>query len=205
MAVEEIIKKTAKQRLIIAATNLLVKHGAQATTTRQIAEDADVNEVTLFRNFKSKENLLDEVICNVEKNALALLDTILDLEQNVDVKTFLRLIGQKLNKFSRDKRDLWMLQYTVGLRDRSVAKTLSSIPQKVLAYLSEYFQEQMNKGTIRSLDPRSTALIFMSYISYSHLAEQLLNSGFIIDRESSFENFLDVITRGILAPDGSKY
>jgi AcrR family transcriptional regulator len=205
VTVEEEMKASAKERLLIAATNLLVKHGSQATTTRQIAEEADVNEVTLFRNFKTKENLLNEVICNLESNTLEFLDSILDLDQNVDVKTFLHLVGQKLTKFSREKSESWMIQYTEGLRDPDVAKTLSSIPHKVLAYLTEYFEGQMKKGTIRNIDPKSTAIVFMSYISYSNLAEQLFNNGFVVDRTSSFENFLDIITRGILAPDDSKY
>ena len=199
------MKASAKERLLVAATNLLVKRGSQATTTKQIAEDANVNEVTLFRNFKTKENLLNEVICNLESNAVEFLDSILDLEQNVDVKTFLRLVGQKLNKFSREKSESWMIQYTEGLRDPAVAKALSSIPHKVLAYLTKYFEGQMKKGTIRNIDPKSTAMIFMSYISYSNLAEQLFTGGSVVDRTSSFENFLDIITRGILAPDDSKY
>jgi AcrR family transcriptional regulator len=205
MAIEEKMKKSTKERVLEAATNLLVKRGAQATTTRQIAEDAEVNEVTLFRNFQSKDNLLSQVICNVERNALEFLDSLLDVEQNLDVKTFLRLIGQRLNKFSREKTDLWMLQFTEGLRDPSVAKTLSSIPQKVLTYLTSYFESQMKKGTLRALNPKGTALIFLSYISYRHLAEQIINDSFLAGRDSSFETFLEVMTRGILAPGGSKY
>lgn len=51
-------KPTTRQRLVQAALDLFVQQGITETTTRQIAEQAGVNEVTLFRNFGSKHGLL---------------------------------------------------------------------------------------------------------------------------------------------------
>lgn len=50
------------QRLIQAALQLFAAQGITETTTRQIAELAGVNEVTLFRHFGSKNGLLLAVI-----------------------------------------------------------------------------------------------------------------------------------------------
>jgi len=52
----------ARQRLIDAAFELLVNQGFSLTTTRQVADLAQVNEATLFRNFKGKHDLLLAVI-----------------------------------------------------------------------------------------------------------------------------------------------
>jgi AcrR family transcriptional regulator len=51
-----------QQRLIQAALDLFLSQGIQSTTTRQIANLAEVNEVTLFRNFGNKYGLLQAVI-----------------------------------------------------------------------------------------------------------------------------------------------
>ncbi|MBN3962757.1 TetR family transcriptional regulator [Nostoc sp. NMS8] len=53
---------STRQRLIQAALELFSAHGVSATTTRQIAEKAEVNEVTLFRNFGNKHGLLLAVL-----------------------------------------------------------------------------------------------------------------------------------------------
>jgi AcrR family transcriptional regulator len=53
---------STRQRLIQAALQLFVAQGITETTTRQIAELADVNEVTLFRQFGNKQGLLLAVI-----------------------------------------------------------------------------------------------------------------------------------------------
>lgn len=47
-----------RQRLLTAARDLFVRQGITQTTTRQIADLAGVNEVTLFRHFGSKQGLL---------------------------------------------------------------------------------------------------------------------------------------------------
>jgi AcrR family transcriptional regulator len=49
---------TTRQRLLNTAKELFARQGITHTTTRQIAESAGVNEVTLFRHFKSKQGLL---------------------------------------------------------------------------------------------------------------------------------------------------
>ncbi len=59
-------RKSARQRLVQAALQLFAVQGVTETTTRQIAELAQVNEVTLFRNFGSKHGLLLAVIEEAE-------------------------------------------------------------------------------------------------------------------------------------------
>ena len=53
---------STRQRLINAALELFATQGVTETTTRQIAELAQVNEVTLFRHFGNKHGLLLAVI-----------------------------------------------------------------------------------------------------------------------------------------------
>ena len=53
---------SARQRLIQSALELFTVQGISATTTKQIAEKAEVNEVTLFRNFGNKHGLLLSVL-----------------------------------------------------------------------------------------------------------------------------------------------
>lgn len=55
-------KNSTRQRLLNAALELFATQGVAETTTKQIAELAQVNEVTLFRNFGNKHGLLLAVI-----------------------------------------------------------------------------------------------------------------------------------------------
>lgn len=51
-------RPSSRQRLLNAARELFVRQGITQTTTRQIADLAGVNEVTLFRHFGTKQGLL---------------------------------------------------------------------------------------------------------------------------------------------------
>ena len=52
----------AEQRILNAALKVFASEGYIGATTRRIAKEANVAEVTLFRKFRSKENLLREVL-----------------------------------------------------------------------------------------------------------------------------------------------
>jgi AcrR family transcriptional regulator len=49
-------------RLLAAAARVFARDGLTGATTREIAREAGVNEVTLFRHFRSKQRLLDAVV-----------------------------------------------------------------------------------------------------------------------------------------------
>ncbi len=53
-----------RRRIIDAALELFASQGFGSTTTKQIADLANANEATLFRNFKSKQDLLLAVIAD---------------------------------------------------------------------------------------------------------------------------------------------
>ena len=48
-----------QQRIIDAALDLVSHVGYKSTTTKMIAQKAEVNETTIFKNFQSKQVLLD--------------------------------------------------------------------------------------------------------------------------------------------------
>lgn len=51
-----------RYRILQAAARVYTQHGWRGATTKRIAEEAGVNEVTLFRHFGSKEALLEQMI-----------------------------------------------------------------------------------------------------------------------------------------------
>lgn len=53
-----------RQRLLTAAARVFAQYGLAGATTRAIAQEAGVNEVTLFRHFRTKDRLLAAVVGN---------------------------------------------------------------------------------------------------------------------------------------------
>jgi AcrR family transcriptional regulator len=74
-----------RAELLKAAATVFSQHGFRGSTTRHIADAAGVNEVTLFRYFKSKEALIQEAIANCSDGPFATLlpETPLDPEREI--------------------------------------------------------------------------------------------------------------------------
>lgn len=51
-----------QERILTAAGKLFSQKGFKATTTKMIAQEAGINEVTLFRNFQNKGNIFVQLI-----------------------------------------------------------------------------------------------------------------------------------------------
>jgi len=49
----------SRERILAAAARVYAEHGFRGATTRRIAEEAGVNEITIFRQFGSKAALID--------------------------------------------------------------------------------------------------------------------------------------------------
>jgi AcrR family transcriptional regulator len=52
------VMSDVREALLKAAVKLFAEHGSRGATTRRIAQEAGVNEVTLFRHFPTKQALL---------------------------------------------------------------------------------------------------------------------------------------------------
>src|ERR1700720_415329 len=63
-----------RERLLDAAAETFARDGIRGATTREIVRQAGVNEVTLFRHFKSKEQLLREVLRRGLASEVAIMD-----------------------------------------------------------------------------------------------------------------------------------
>jgi AcrR family transcriptional regulator len=74
-----------RHRILQAAARVYTQHGWRGATTRRIAEEAGVNEVTLFRHFGSKDALLEQMMRELvaQRDQLRLPDDPRDPEQEL--------------------------------------------------------------------------------------------------------------------------
>jgi AcrR family transcriptional regulator len=67
-----------RQRILDAAQEVFSRDGFQGATTREIAREAGVNEVTIFRHFHTREELLHATL----RQSCASLDALVQPEEN---------------------------------------------------------------------------------------------------------------------------
>ena len=138
-----------KARLIEAATQVFASAGLQGATTREIARVAGVNEVTLFRHFTSKEQLLEAVIENtlvLQTEALAHPD-----EWTQDLRIDLIHYAQLYNKMLVAQEDLIRTFIGEAKRHPDAARRIMQDAAKSLkAKLVAYLRHSQTRGIVRS-------------------------------------------------------
>jgi len=201
----------AEQRILEAALKVFASEGYTGATTRKIAEEANVAEVTLFRKFKSKENLLKEVLNN-NRSVFSSLDFLFQIHNDVDLETELRILGKNVAKAIKDRKKdnkthMFMhMLFEEGRRRPEVAEALLSFLQMNIQPLSEYFELQIKNGKMRNLNSRSAALTFVSYFVYTSLlrdvlGDSFLGNNFLGNSDEEIERFIDIFTNGITKLD----
>jgi len=198
-----------EQRILDAALKVFASEGYTGATTRRIAEEANVAEVTLFRKFQSKENLLREVLLK-NRAAFSALDKLFQPEKDVDLETDLRILGKNIAKVMRNNKEdgkrrmLMLMLFEEGRRRPEVAEILSSVFQMNITRLSEYFELQIKNGKMRNINPRSAAITFISYFVHTSLLRASLGDSFLGNSDEEIERFIDIFTKGIVKVEDMK-
>jgi AcrR family transcriptional regulator len=190
--------KDVDQRIQHAAVREFCRKGIAAATTRKIAQLAGVNEVTLFRRFRSKESILRTSLAKLRDKGLQAIDSVFLNEQAEDLPTCLRSLGRSIMQLVRDEEESIFLLVSEGRRNPIVARSLTAIPQTMLERLVEYFEKQIKLGKMRNIDPKTAALTYISYPLFSGLTSGIPADILGADNEKTFDGFVDIFTRGIV-------
>ena len=155
-----------RQRLLEAAARVFARSGLEGATTREIARKAQVNEVTLFRHFKTKEKLLAEVVRRTFDRQEETLAAQPPEGENADLRTTLRRYAQRYHELL--ERNLPILRTLIGEIHRHqehefrVFKgVLGPLKIELLAALQA---AQAGGGMRPGIEPRVAADVFGSMI-----------------------------------------
>nr|WP_096189624.1 TetR/AcrR family transcriptional regulator [Evansella halocellulosilytica] len=163
-----------REKLMMAAIDLIAERGYNGVSTKEIAAEANVNEVTLFRQFGSKLNLFESAFHRYHYGEEM---TKLFQEKLVwELETDLLLISRKYHAImSRNRK---MIQIT--LKENAVLSEFkvkaNSHPLQLKSLLTHYFTEMTDRGKIVCSNPELQALSFM-WMNYGAFISQLNSKG----------------------------
>ena len=184
-------------RLIKAATQVFATAGLTGATTREIARVAAVNEVTLFRHFQTKEQLLAAVITEaiaLQTEALAYHD---DWTQDlyIDLKNYAKLC----NKMIEEHEDLIRTFIGEAKRHPQAARLILYETDKLLReQLVVYLQENQEKGTVSSdIDLKASVDSFTGMLLHGILRFSDIPTALEYSRECYMETCVNLFVRGI--------
>lgn len=144
----EIEVEDIETKILYATVQLLEDGGVNNATTRKIANKANVSEVTIFRKFKNKDNLLKEATKFYSEYFLEKIDDVFDVDENEDIYSILKTIWNNVIDIFSD--DLNLIKVSIeDIRAFSVGGwTFKKVSDKALNNLQVILQNQVNLGKI---------------------------------------------------------
>jgi AcrR family transcriptional regulator len=149
-----------RETILAAALRLFSQRGFLGATTRRIAREAGVAEVTLFRHFGSKETLFAEVIRGY--SFLPTMKGILPRQEGAGYEETLLAIARHFLSTLDERRDLIRimlaerLSYPAPVRD-----IFRGILGEVFGILADYFRRLQQRGILLDFDADHAARAFL--------------------------------------------
>lgn len=159
------MKENTRDRIIRAAIELVDEKGYKGATTRAIAERAEVNEVTLFRNFGNKKGILEAAI---EKYSF--FDEISEImKKNIvwDLEKDLQMLSEQYQRIITSKRKIILISLREEGRFPELDEAIRKLPLVYRNIISDYFKEMINLGKMKVVDPDVAAINFI-YLNFGY-------------------------------------
>ncbi|WP_341526022.1 TetR family transcriptional regulator [Nostoc sp. UHCC 0302] len=194
---------STRQRLIQAALELFSAHGVSTTTTRQIAEKAEVNEVTLFRHFGNKHGLLLAVL---EESA-----AFKDLgESLVRRATPPGNVYQALKDYASDslhalERVPEFVRSVVGEADQFPAENRRALGRGVTEanrYVAQYLATVIRQGDLNTYLPAEKLASLLNGMILGYAVIEFTSEFHELweDRDDFLENLVELFLHGAMSP-----
>lgn len=196
-------KDTIKQKQIIAAAiKMFVQKGYANTSTSEIAKEAGVAEVTIFRNYGSKENLLFAIVLPFLKDLAPMLAHEFSevIEQNAyNFETFIRAVVHNRYNFLKNNSEVFQVVFKEFLyRDDLKKELISYFSQFVTKSIIPIFDQFKATGQIVEL-PNSELIrmIIVTLIGNFTTLLFLQPGGSPTNDEAELEHLVQFIVNGL--------
>ena len=185
-----------KSTILYAAGRLFAEKGYHRTTTKDIAEAADVSEGTIYNYFISKDDLLFGIMTELTESGK--LGEQLQSSYLEGPREFLLTILQQRYEFLQKNGD--MLQAVLSeilvnpeLRRRYYEELI--IPSQEL--LEHHLRERIEMGQIRLIDPSIAARILLAMLSGLFILQVVGDSVIRSEWETIAQLLTDILFEGV--------
>ena len=187
------------EKIIRATYAILQEEGFTKATTKKIAAEAGVNEVTIFRKFQNKNNLVEITKEYYLQSLLEKFDEIFDFNEDDGVESYLQ--SNFVGLLNLSDSDFSIVKVAMEeVRDIPEKKQLiSRITNTVIGKLEEFFKFQIEKGKIRDVDSKVLAAMCFSITFQSIILWRVYDRNPSVEADQYANKFLDILYNGIKA------
>ena len=154
-----------QQEIVNSARRIIISAGMERLTVREIAADLKITDGALYRHFKSKKEILNLLIDDIEKTLLA---TINEAAQKSDdpLQKLEDIFLSHLSYVEQRKGvSFIVINKTLSLKDKSLQRRMFGVVNKYLKTIKSILKEGIARREIRSdIDIESSSIVFFGMV-----------------------------------------
>ncbi|MCI8968593.1 MAG: TetR/AcrR family transcriptional regulator [Lachnospiraceae bacterium] len=184
------------QKIIDAAMALVRDKGYVATTTKEIAKAAGVNECTLFRKFESKKDIVIQGANQTGWRADIAPEIFekITWELETDLEMFMRAY---MDRMTPD-----FVNLSIGLRApqlyEETRQLIMKVPQTFLEAFTDYLNRMCARGKIPRKDFKALAMtVFSATFGYTFLSASFGKELTEVEKDEYIRNSVQMFVKGI--------
>ena len=157
-------------RLLYAAINLIAEKGYKAVSTKEIAKEASVSEMTLFRHFGTKQGILEAAIdrfyYSTSMKEIFEKNIVWDLEKD------LLMISKAYHTLMKKNQKVILIAFKEGNSVEGLYNQINKHPRQLKELLIYYFIEMQQQGKIKELDNVESVAMAYLYMLYGEFVSR---------------------------------
>ncbi|MDI6727541.1 MAG: TetR/AcrR family transcriptional regulator [Thermodesulfovibrionales bacterium] len=188
-----------RDKILETALRLFSKNGYLGATTKEIAKEAGIAEVTLFRHFPSKEKLFEEMI-----NTYSFLPALKELMPEIAMMSYekaLTVIAKRFLETLSSRKDLIQIMHSEMKRyPEKIHKIYHAFIDEIFKILASYFDEMQKRKILKDFDTEFGARAFLGmFFSYFNVHEMMMHKKYRhMDKDTTIKEFVKIFVNGTL-------
>ncbi|MGB4588646.1 MAG: TetR/AcrR family transcriptional regulator [Clostridiaceae bacterium] len=177
-------------KIIEAAYPMFMESGYKGTATADIAKAAGINESTIFRNFKNKENLFQASIEHYTKKAIKIDFDILEYTGNLEID--LKRMIQTMFQLTLELIPSYRLLVKRSLVNDEILKSIKGELINQDSLFSHYLKGMQRREMIREIDTEIVTNLIYSQVFVSSF--ELLVTKNVMTFQDDMEDRIEEVT-----------
>lgn len=185
------------EKIIKATFGILQSEGFAKATTKKIAAEAGVNEVTIFRNFKNKNNLVEITKDYYLQLLISKLEEIFGFEEDDEIEEYLKISFFGILSLSEEDFSIIRVAMEEVRENPEKELLISEITDVILNKLEEFFKLKIEKGIIRKVNPKSLAIMCFGVLFQSVTLWKIYNKNLDFETNYYADDLINIMFEGI--------
>ena len=192
----EVKSGSIEEKIIIASFQIIEKEGISGATTKKIATQAEVSEVTLFRKFKNKQNIIEVAKEYFYNHLIEKLNEIFEFTPEISVEEYLTDCFYELVNLTDTELNIFKIGMEEVRNIPSENKLFLKISETIMEKLKNFFTLKIQRNEMRKINPDIMALTIFGILFESIILWKVYGKTPKYPLDKYIEDFLDIFLNG---------